>query len=123
MLNPSLPRAEWVARPPLNGAALLRLLTAAHGTKRRKPRRRVYVSFWGSSGSAWTTAPIASEAFDPFLTCAAWNFCKALAIDPHFADRDFGLILSERDIAVPIRPTHIESGIWLWYMCGFSFPR
>src|SRR5580704_17886204 len=22
--------------------------------KRRKPRRRVYVSFWGSSGSAWT---------------------------------------------------------------------
>jgi hypothetical protein len=27
---------------------------AASGTKRRKPRRRVYVSFWGSSGSAWT---------------------------------------------------------------------
>ena len=33
---------------------LLHLLTTANGTKRRKPRRRVYVSFWGSSGSAWT---------------------------------------------------------------------
>jgi hypothetical protein len=27
---------------------------AGIGTKRRKPRRRVYVSFWESSGSAWT---------------------------------------------------------------------
>jgi hypothetical protein len=26
----------------------------AYGTKRRKLRRRVYVSFWGSSGRAWT---------------------------------------------------------------------
>ena len=33
---------------------MLHLLTSAFGTKRRKPRRRVYVSFWGSTGSAWT---------------------------------------------------------------------
>jgi hypothetical protein len=33
---------------------MLHLLTSANGTKRRKPRRRVYVSFWESSGSAWT---------------------------------------------------------------------
>jgi hypothetical protein len=27
---------------------------AAFGTKRRRPARRIYVSFWESSGSAWT---------------------------------------------------------------------
>src|SRR3984893_8973116 len=37
-------------RPPLH---LLHLLTAANGTKRRRPRRRIYVSFWESSGSVW----------------------------------------------------------------------
>ena len=38
------------------GCCLLQHLLHAPviGTKRRKPRRRVYVSFWGSSGSAWT---------------------------------------------------------------------
>ena len=33
---------------------LLWLHELVPGTKRRKPRRRVYVSFWGGSGSAWT---------------------------------------------------------------------
>jgi hypothetical protein len=27
---------------------------SASGTKRRRPRRQVYVSFWESSGNAWT---------------------------------------------------------------------
>ena len=36
-------------RPP----SLLHCMSSAFGTKRRKPRRRVYVGFWESSGSAW----------------------------------------------------------------------
>src|SRR6202048_597550 len=30
---------------------------SARGTKRRRPRRRIYISFWESSGSAWTGRP------------------------------------------------------------------
>ena len=33
---------------------LIQLNASARGTKRRRPRRRIYVSFSGSSGSAWT---------------------------------------------------------------------
>ena len=51
-------RAADAARPRRRGDRIELLFAAVHesacGTKRRKPRRRVYVSFWGSSGSAWT---------------------------------------------------------------------
>jgi ABC-type uncharacterized transport system substrate-binding protein len=37
----------------IDSGAFAALHSSAYGTKRRKPRRRVYVSFWESSGSAW----------------------------------------------------------------------
>jgi ABC transporter substrate binding protein len=42
-----------ISRAFLLWRSLLHLLTAAYGTKRRRPTRRIYVSFRGSSGSAW----------------------------------------------------------------------
>ncbi len=54
------PRKRWLQsahqerRAETSLALLLHCMSLAYGTKRRKPRRRVYVSFWGSSGSAWT---------------------------------------------------------------------
>jgi hypothetical protein len=43
-------------------------LTTGNGTKRRKPRRRVYVSFWGVAELHGRTASASSEAYDPELT-------------------------------------------------------
>ena len=50
--------ARDAACPRQRGDRVVMQFAALHesgcGTKRRKPRRRVYVSFCGSSGSAWT---------------------------------------------------------------------
>jgi hypothetical protein len=50
--------AAWHIRRCRRGDRVEMLFAAVHesgiGTKRRKPRRRIYVSFWESGGSAWT---------------------------------------------------------------------
>jgi hypothetical protein len=49
---------------------LLQLLTSAVGTKRRKPRQRVYVSFWGVAEVHGRTASADFDANDPSATLA-----------------------------------------------------
>ena len=56
---------------------LLHLLTSGSGTKRRRPRRRVYVSFWGVAEVHGRTASTASEAYDPKRALAGSKYCAA----------------------------------------------
>jgi hypothetical protein len=45
-------RGNRMSMQPLTSFAAAQ--ASVPGTKRRRPRRRIYVSFWGSSGIAWT---------------------------------------------------------------------